>query len=106
MSFGSKPKAPKPTPDQLALEAAQREAAAKLDSAENERRKRLLNAAEGTRAYAGSPLFRGLAQNAAANGFSVFSPTGGISAPRAGYPGSAGGSGGGGGGSRSNGRQM
>lgn len=36
----------------------QKEQSAKLDTQENERRKRLLSAAQGVRAYSGSPLFR------------------------------------------------
>lgn len=62
----SAPKAPQPTADQLALEASQREMSAKLDAQENERRKRLLNAAQGIRAYTGSPLFRSAPSNTAA----------------------------------------
>ena len=57
MSFG-KPKAPKPTEAQKQLEASQVLQMTKLDAQENERRKRLLSAAQGVRAYRGSPVFR------------------------------------------------
>jgi hypothetical protein len=57
MSFG-KPKAPKPTEAQKQLEASQVLQLTKLDAQENERRKRLLSAAQGVRAYRGSPVFR------------------------------------------------
>lgn len=57
MSF-KKPKAPAPTPEQLALEADQRVQSAELDSMENQRRKRLLSAMQGVRAFRGSALFR------------------------------------------------
>lgn len=48
-----------PTEAQLALEAQQREDSAKLDAQENERRKRLLSAMQGVRAFSGSSIFRG-----------------------------------------------
>lgn len=57
MSF-SKPKPPKPTSAQKALEGEQLLQAGKLNDAENERRKRLLTAQQGVRAYRGSPLWR------------------------------------------------
>lgn len=59
------PSAPTITQDQLDLEAMQRTQSAKLDATENDRRKRLLSAAEGIRAYSGSPLFRGRPSNTA-----------------------------------------
>lgn len=52
------PKAPKPTAEQLALEKMQADTLANLNNEENRRRKRLLLAAEGARAYNGSPLVR------------------------------------------------
>lgn len=53
-----KPKAPQPTAEQLALERSQREQLTTLDAQENERRKRLLAAQQGARAFRGSALFR------------------------------------------------
>lgn len=64
MSF-SKPKAPKPTQAQLDLEQSQRVASAQLDKQENERRKRLLAAAQGLRAYRGAPIARSAPGNRA-----------------------------------------
>lgn len=61
----SSPKQPAITQDQLDLEAMQKQTSAKLDATENDRRKRLLNAAEGVRAYGGSPLFRPRPSNTA-----------------------------------------
>lgn len=61
----SSPKQPAITQDQLDLEAMQKTTSAKLDAQENDRRKRLLNAAEGVRAYGGSPLFRARPSNTA-----------------------------------------
>lgn len=43
----------------------QKQQSATLDATENDRRKRLLNAAEGIRAYSGSPLFRARPSNTA-----------------------------------------
>ena len=75
--FG-KPKPPGVTQDQLDLEAMQKEQVAKLDAAENERRKRLLNAAQGIRAYAGSPIFRaGPSDTAGAAPAAIVAPRGG-----------------------------
>jgi hypothetical protein len=54
----SSPKPPKPTEAQLQQEAEQMQASALLDKQENERRKRLLNAAAGVRAFAGSAITR------------------------------------------------
>jgi hypothetical protein len=57
-----------PAPDmsaQDAMLAQQREQQATLDSEENRRRKRLLSAAQGARAYRGSPLFRAPPSNTA-----------------------------------------
>lgn len=65
MSFGSSPKPIQPTPEQLQLEASQRLQSAQLDKQENERRKRLLSAAQGVRAFRGSALFRGAPTNKA-----------------------------------------
>lgn len=59
------PSTPKVTQDQLDLEAMQKTQSAKLDATENDRRKRLLSAAEGVRSYAGSPLFRARPSNTA-----------------------------------------
>lgn len=64
MSFG-KPKAPKPTAEQKALEKQQVEQLAQLNAQENERRKRLLAAQQGVRAFAGSALTRGAPSNTA-----------------------------------------
>lgn len=58
----------KPKPDTSAQEealAAQRLQQAELDSEENRRRKRLLAAATGARAFTGSPLFRATPGNTA-----------------------------------------
>lgn len=52
------PKAPKPTPEQLALEKLQTEQLANLDTQENERRKRLFRAVQGIRAFRGAPILR------------------------------------------------
>lgn len=52
------PKAPKPTPEQLALEKLQAEQLANLDTQENERRKRLFRAVQGIRAFRGAPILR------------------------------------------------
>lgn len=52
------PKAPKPTPEQLALEKLQTEQLANLDTQENERRKRLFRAVQGIRAFRGAPVLR------------------------------------------------
>lgn len=72
MSF-SKPKAaaPIPTAEQLALESDQRVQSAELSKLENQRRKRLLSAMQGTRAFRGSALFRAKPGNRAADGASV-----------------------------------
>lgn len=64
MSFG-KPKTPKPTAAQKALEAEQVQQTAQLNAQENERRKRLLAAQQGVRAFAGSALTRGAPSNTA-----------------------------------------
>lgn len=58
-----KPGDPGPTDAQLALEAQQREASARLDAEENRRRKRLLAASQGIRAFRGSALMRPAAGN-------------------------------------------
>jgi len=63
--MGGSPSTPQVTQDQLDLEAMQKTTSAKLDAQENDRRKRLLNAAEGVRAYGGSPLFRSRPSNTA-----------------------------------------
>lgn len=60
-------KTPDPTPEQLAAEAMQRQQAATLDAQENQRRKRLLGAAQGVRAFRGSALFRQGPRNASAD---------------------------------------
>lgn len=67
MSF-SKPKAVGPTPEQLALESDQRVQSAELSKIENQRRKRLLSAMQGTRAFRGSALFRAKPGNRAGDG--------------------------------------
>lgn len=69
-------KTPGPTDAQLALEYRQREESAVLDKEENERRKRLLSAMQGARAFRGSALFRGnqAAQNAKSSGGRVTIP--------------------------------
>lgn len=59
-------KTPDPTPEQLAAEAMQRQQSAQLDAQENQRRKRLLGAAQGMRAFRGSALFRTGPKNSAA----------------------------------------
>jgi hypothetical protein len=59
------PKANGPTPEQVALERLQAEQLANLDVEENKRRKRLLLAVQGPRAYAGSPLLRAAPSNTA-----------------------------------------
>lgn len=64
MSFG-KPKTPKPTETQKALEKEQVIQTAQLSQQENERRKRLLSAQQGVRAYTGSALFRAAPSNTA-----------------------------------------
>ena len=65
MSFGSSPKPIQPTPEQLQLEAQQKLDSAQLDKQENERRKRLLSAAQGIRAFRGAAIFRGRPSNTA-----------------------------------------
>jgi hypothetical protein len=75
MSFGS-PKAPQPTPAQKQLEKSQVINLAKLDAQENERRKRLLTAQTGVRAYRGSPLFRANMGDTAGTGASASSGAG------------------------------
>lgn len=87
----SSPKQPAITQDQLDLEAMQKTASAKLDAQENDRRKRLLSAAEGVRAYGGSPLFRARPSNTAGgnttsdmpvrSNASAFVPTAPVSGP-------------------------
>lgn len=64
MSFG-KPKTPKPTAAQKALEAEQVQQTAQLNAQDNERRKRLLAAQQGIRVFAGSALTRPAPSNTA-----------------------------------------
>jgi len=52
------PKMPEPTPAQQAMESKQRETLTLLDAQENERRKRLLSAMQGARAFRGSAIAR------------------------------------------------
>lgn len=70
----SSPSAPKPTQQQLDSEAQQLQASALLDQQENERRKRLLNAAAGVRAFAGSAITRA-APSDTANGIVAGAPS-------------------------------
>lgn len=67
-------KTPDPTPEQLAAEAMQREQSAQLDAQENQRRKRLLGAAQGVRAFRGSALFRTAPRNASAGAAPAAAP--------------------------------
>ena len=60
-------KPPAPTAEQLQSEALQRQQSAVLDAQENDRRKRLLNAASGIRAFRGSALFRSAPSDTAGN---------------------------------------
>ena len=83
MSFG-KPKAPKPTAEQKALEKDQIVQMSQLNQQENERRKRLLAAQQGIRAYTGSALFRA-APGDRAGGPAVAPPAGGVGGVNAGY---------------------
>lgn len=84
----SSPSAPKPTQSQLAEEAAQNQASAMLDQQENQRRKRLLNAAAGIRAFSGSALTRAAPSNTAGTAPAAPAPTvpgaGSFVAPRGG----------------------
>lgn len=95
------PKAPKPTTAQLQEESDQVQASALLDQQENERRKRLLNAAAGMRVFAGSALTRAAPSNTSAQGApsaaqvvgmsgSIFSNTGGTGSIATGGSGRAG----------------
>lgn len=61
------PRAPKPTMAQLALEASQLEQLSKTNEQENLRRKRMLYAVEGPRAYRGSSLYRATPGSSAAD---------------------------------------
>jgi hypothetical protein len=77
MSF-SKPKAAKPTAAQKALEASQLLQTTKLDATENDRRKRLLSAAQGVRDYRGSPVSRAAPSNTAGSASSGNSSGAGV----------------------------
>lgn len=59
------PKAPAPTQQQLDLEKLQAQQTAQLDTEENRRRKRLLAAQTGIRAFRGSALMRPAGGNSA-----------------------------------------
>lgn len=75
------PKKPKvDTSAQDAIAAQQRIDAAELDSEENRRRKRLLSAAMGVRAFTGSPLFRAAPANTAGRAAAAAAAVGGASA--------------------------
>jgi hypothetical protein len=63
--FGGGGGTPEPTAAQVQLENEQRQTSAKLDKQENERRKRLLAAAQGIRAFRGSAILRAAPGNRA-----------------------------------------
>jgi hypothetical protein len=86
----SSPSPPQPTQAQVESENQQLQASALLDQQENERRKRLLNAAAGVRAFAGSAIGRAAPSNTSAGGPSAtqigsfVTPVTGGTAPRGG----------------------
>lgn len=81
------------TSAQDALLEQQRLEQADLDSEENRRRKRLLSAATGMRAFAGSPMFRAAPANTAGRAAAAAASVGGAGAASAGGTYSSGGGG-------------
>lgn len=87
LGIGVKPTVDTSAQDQLL--AQQNLDRAKLDEEENRRRKRLFSAAQGARAYRGSPLFRSAPSNTSGGGAAA--PA--VAATRAGSTGAVGGGG-------------